>query len=1114
MAGSVFAFGLLRPSKSSTTPLEFEEASPEFLGLLEDAIYSGLYSIKIVLESEAALAAEVVDLLEAWKTRGKKLSAAHKAKISAALKGRKKAHGSFAAGGAVKKGFDAKKAKPGDTVQTPDGPAKITKVHGKAWVQVEGAKKKWYKASELERGSSSDTPTTKSKSLLAPTISEKPLAGPKKGIPDASDLTVQHGLGGSTGAKLAVDKDGKQYVVKYGASKEHAAAEQAANDVYSAVGAKVPRGRLDKDGAVVNEYLDGAVPLAKLSGKDYDDAAKQLGKHFVLDAVLGNRDVVGPDNMNVLVKDGVAYRIDNGASFDFRAQGGKKEFTASVGELASLRDPSINPTTAKLYKHLTADEVLAQAQELHANKQKILDAVPAQYKQTVSARIDNALAQAQTAAKKTQVQNTGFYLPDIKTAAPASAIGKETPAVPPWASQPQPANKVKVLHKKADILAQHPVGSKIVMADGTELTVTGATTGYVETSGGAKKYHKLTDLAASGATYGPASQSSAKPSTASATAAGPAHPFKAASGSVTHLKQAHPVGSIISTPDGDFKVTKHYTGYIGVEGAPKKNYKVADLESYAKSASSATPGLTTKLPDGASIQAGDTLSTNAGKKVKVGSGYEIGEGDTVHTPGGDFKVTKIHTDGTIDIKSTDRGETYRRYDASVWAINGVTPASTANPTVLPNSTSTKSRLPAGLTNKATGQPILSKSGLPVTVGQKLQTSTGAEYEVVGQTADGKISLKHVKSGKVYDNDPAYVAKGMTHTSAASAVSTGPSSTAPVPSPRPTPVSSPAVPVKKQPGGKGIVPQGLPHAYQPSGSPAEPGATAAVKKSAVDIAAETVVPAPGITSFSGSTKYDASKPPKVGQAVYDPINNKGAVVKSVNNGMATLEYADGSINVHSLSASTQLKAYDPAKVAAAKKSVSGDESPFTPMEGWPTKYVKGENTLKNPSWVAEQTKIINQLPSAERSAVSKYTGNTTYGPINDHLRHGYPISAANKKQIELIDKAMDKARVEQDMIVYRGIGNDNKTGMPVSIKVGEIFQDSGYMSTSLVKGSEYSGTTKFEILLPKGSRGIYAKAASNFPHENEFLLARNQKFIVHEIVQKGYERLVRMEAIVD
>lgn len=1045
MAGSVFAFGLLRPSKSSTTPLEFEEASPELLGLLEDAVHAGLYSIEVVLESGAAPAAEVVDLLEAWKTRGKKLSAAHKAKISAALKGRKKAHGSFAAGGAVKKGFDAKKAKPGDTVQTPDGPAKITKVHGKAWVQVEGAKKKWYKASELERGSSSDTPTTKSKPLLAPTISEKPLAGPKKGIPDASDLTVQHGLGGSTGAKLAVDKDGKKYVVKYGASKEHAAAEQAANDVYSAVGAKVPRGRLDKDGAVVNEYLDGAVPLAKLSGKDYDDAAKQLGKHFVLDAVLGNRDVVGPDNMNVLVKDGVAYRIDNGASFDFRAQGGKKEFTAFVGELASLRDPSINPTTAKLYKHLTADEVLAQAQELHANKQKILDAVPAQYKQTVSARIDNALAQAQTAAKKTQVQNTGFYLPDIKTAAPASAIGKETPAVPPWASQPQPANKVKVLHKKADILAQHPVGSKIVMADGTELTVTGATTGYVETSGGAKKYYKLTDLAASGATYGPASQSSAGPSTVSAglksgitkadsstTAAGPAHPFKAASGSVTHLKQAHPVGSIISTPDGDFKVTKHYTGYIGVEGAPKKNYKVADLESYAKSAS----------------------------------------------------------------------------------INGVTPASTANPTVLPNSTSTKSRLPAGLTNKATGQPILSKSGLPVTVGQKLQTSTGAEYEVVGQTADGKISLKHVKSGKVYDNDPAYVAKGMTHTSAASAVSTGPSSTAPVPSPRPTPVSSPAGPVKKQPGGKGIVPQGLPHAYQPSGSPAEPGATAAVKKSAVDIAAETVVPAPGITTFYGSTKYDASKPPKVGQAVYDPINNMGAVVKSVNNGMATLEYADGSINVHSLSASVQLKAYDPAKVAAAKKSVSGDESPFTPMEGWPTKYVKGENTLKNPSWVAEQTKIINQLSSEERSAVSKYTGNTTYGPINDHLRYGYPISAANKKQIELIDKAMDKARVEQDMIVYRGIGYDKKTGKPVDLKVGEIFQDSGYMSTSLVKGSEFSGTTKFEILLPKGSRGIYAKAASNFPNENEFLLARNQKFIVHEIVQKGYERLVRMEAIVD
>lgn len=1332
-------------------------------------------------------------------------------------------------------------------------------------------------------------------------------AGKAKKLPHADELTIEHGLGGSTGAKLAKDADGNQYVIKYGASKEHAAAEAAANDVYAAMGVKVPKGHLDKDGAVVNEFLAGGVALANVSGMARSDAYKQLGQHFVLDAVLGNRDVVGPDKMNVLVKDGVAYRIDNGSTFDFRAQGSKKEFTANVGELASLRDPKINPTTAEVYKHLTDSDIRKQALELHANRQKILDATPEQYRKVVSDRIDDVLAKTgatapQTAAPATPTTATSAvkhwkdgvpgdkvahpwggddlevvaigkksavlmtpdgqttvhvpnpatlgdpgikakagYGPDAptisagdsitmgsglgnfivvsvnnhahkfgdyqtvtvmdtetgsisknedpamykpakttaKAAAPApspapaptmtaasaptaptsatktsgqngqpigagdtvqyqgtskkrysvvdvdpkdgaltlkdhatgnivtdmnpmsfnkvnSSAAAVTPKMTvdsdPAKGQAMPANKVTALHKKSEILAAHPVGSKIITANGTELTVTGATTGYVETTGGSKKYYKLTDLASEGATHG------AKASTTPSAATGPKYKTK----NGTELE----VGDEITTP----LLTKYKVLAVNADGSATLQ-KTADLvdpngPDVGKITHNVPAG---KLAD--DTAAGITKSAVAGPKATLASGETVGAGDTVHFGPSQYKVTQVHDDGSTTMQvvkaaSTEKvGDTFKIHpqDAGLYA-DSVTPAaavSTAptkpahkvgdwvdtadgpakitaigsggypqftNPkTGIPDTThpdnvtpikaktfmapsgsvthlkqyhpvgsiistpdgdfkvakhytgyvgvegapkknykiedlkthaatagstasSASSAVPAAAFKNAAGAAVLSKSGSHVTMGDTLQTKTGATYEVVGQTADGKISLKHTKSGKVYDNDPGYVTNFMTHApgsgsapspaatpsptafvpkkhpvadytvgdtiltpgktpvkvtkiyddgtvewvdgqgnagynspSVAKTLAKAPDGTPAVPSPAaPAPMSVPSYspppgPVQKAAGSLGIIPQGLPHAYQPDG--VGPSLPTTPKKSIVDEAAEKVTPAPGHVSSYGSTKYDADKPPAVGQAVYHTINNKAAVVDKIDSStgakIAHVTYSDGTKGTVDLGGGQQLKAYDAQKAKTGGYSASGasDASPFTPMPGWPTKYVKGENTKHDPTWIKQQNAAVAMLPEGQKTAIKDYAA-SAFSAINDTLRLEQTPKPATAAKIKALDQAMANARTDRDIIVYRGIGADIKTGKPVELKVGEIFTDKGYMSTSISKGSEFSGSTKFEILLPTGSRAIYAKAVSSYPHEDELLIGRNTRFIVHEIIQKGYERLVRMEALVD
>lgn len=176
-------------------------------------------------------------------------------------------------------------------------------------------------------------------------------------------------VGGSTGAFVAKDAAGVEYVVKtYAGRAEQVRNEYIANRLYAAAGIDVPDMRLAEINGqlgIASKMLDKpkVVGLAGLG-----DAGKAAGirKGFAADAWLGNWDVAGMEGDNVLKAGRRYYRVDQGGALLFRAQGTPKgaAFGTEVGELASLRDAAKNPAAAKLFDGLTDDEIAKQIRSL------------------------------------------------------------------------------------------------------------------------------------------------------------------------------------------------------------------------------------------------------------------------------------------------------------------------------------------------------------------------------------------------------------------------------------------------------------------------------------------------------------------------------------------------------------------------------------------------------------------------------------------------------------------------------------------------------------------------------------------------------------------------------
>ena len=106
-----------------------------------------------------------------------------------------------------------------------------------------------------------------------------------------------------------------------------------------------------------------------------------------------------------------------------------------------------------------------------------------------------------------------------------------------------------------------------------------------------------------------------------------------------------------------------------------------------------------------------------------------------------------------------------------------------------------------------------------------------------------------------------------------------------------------------------------------------------------------------------------------------------------------------------------------------------------------------------------------------------------------------------KQIGILIEEINKHELPEDIVVYRYTHKRlfRYLFKDLKVKVGNIFIDKGFMSTTLVpellrefaKSHRYNCILK--LYLPKGTKGIYLKFDKSILNEQEILLPSNSKF---------------------
>ena len=138
-------------------------------------------------------------------------------------------------------------------------------------------------------------------------------------------------LGGTFDPHLMVDGKGDKWVVKKSSSVEHTVSEARANKLYAQAGVPVPNmtmQALDNEIVLVSEYIEGPTLgewKKTATPEEIQEVRDKISFDAPIDAVLGNQDVIGKDEANIIIAKGnVPYRVDVGGALAFTSDGSKK----------------------------------------------------------------------------------------------------------------------------------------------------------------------------------------------------------------------------------------------------------------------------------------------------------------------------------------------------------------------------------------------------------------------------------------------------------------------------------------------------------------------------------------------------------------------------------------------------------------------------------------------------------------------------------------------------------------------------------------------------------------------------------------------------------------------
>jgi hypothetical protein len=167
------------------------------------------------------------------------------------------------------------------------------------------------------------------------------------------------------------------------------------------------------------------------------------------------------------------------------------------------------------------------------------------------------------------------------------------------------------------------------------------------------------------------------------------------------------------------------------------------------------------------------------------------------------------------------------------------------------------------------------------------------------------------------------------------------------------------------------------------------------------------------------------------------------------------------------------------------------------------------------------KQVDKLTWGQKGSLATYTETLHSEAINDGLRNGQ-VPERYARDVEQIDKAIDKSKVPDSIVVYKGVRNGPADGFPI----GSEIRSKAYLSTSLnrdtaanfttdLRGSTYArGKNILEVEVPQGSHGLFMSTLSQVGDENEVLLPHGSRMVVTGVHQDGDYLIHRVKLIHD
>jgi len=154
--------------------------------------------------------------------------------------------------------------------------------------------------------------------------------------------------------------------------------------------------------------------------------------------------------------------------------------------------------------------------------------------------------------------------------------------------------------------------------------------------------------------------------------------------------------------------------------------------------------------------------------------------------------------------------------------------------------------------------------------------------------------------------------------------------------------------------------------------------------------------------------------------------------------------------------------------------------------------------------------------AELDVLSDYSV-SDYRILNGRLR-GQVMSPAEIKaadaRIKLMDDALAKTSLPESVTVTRSV-NADAFKLPeifsekeIKALKGTVFEEPGYLSTSLSDKAVFKKDVLMQIDVPKGYEALYMGPHSGYANERELLLAKGSKLAITSVERKGSKWIVK------